>query len=231
MTNGTSIENQLRDWLTQLAPEHKQVLMGMLIEDDRLQRSARLEFVVAQLRRLCSERNLDWDAMAEAERESFLDNLIRENELYATQVGRTSLTLVAPCHHCGREMTPSDLYRIYFGERPPSMERSAAMLMVMDMDTEAHFPLVQEDEIMIGRLDPHRGIRPDVDLARYDPASRISRRHARITTRGHQFFIEDLGSANGTIINGRTRLKPQEPYPLVNGDVVKIGETTLKFVG
>ncbi len=231
MTNGTSIENQLKDWLDQLAPEHKQVLMGMLIEDDRLQRSARLEFATVQLRRLCSERNLEWDAMAEGERESFLDNLIRENELYATQVGRTSLTLVAPCHHCGREMTPSDLYRIYFGERPPSIERTSAMLMVMDMDTEAHFPLVPEDEIMIGRLDPHRGIRPDVDLARYDPASRISRRHARITTRGHQFFIEDLGSANGTVINGRTRLKPQEPYPLANGDVVKIGETTLKFVG
>mgnify|MGYP000865279938 CR=1 FL=1 len=68
MTNGTSIENQLRDWLSQLAPEHKQVLMGMLVEDDRLQRSARLEFAVTQLRRLCSERNLDWDAMAEAER-------------------------------------------------------------------------------------------------------------------------------------------------------------------
>jgi len=40
-----------------------------------------------------------------------------------------------------------------------------------------------------------------------------------------------MGSANGTIINGRNRLKPQEPYPLVNGDVVKLGETTLKFVG
>lgn len=231
MTNGTSIENQLKDWLNQLAPEHKQVLMGMLVEDDRLQRASRLDFAIAQLRRLCAERNLDWDAMAEGERESFLDNLIRENELYATQVGRTSLAIVAPCHHCGREMSPSDLYRIYFGERPPSVERTAAMLMIMDMDTDAHFPLVAENEITIGRLDPHRGIRPDVDLSKFDPASRISRRHARVTTRGHQFFIEDLGSANGTVINGRTRLKPQEPYPLVNGDVVKIGETTLKFVG
>lgn len=231
MTNGTSIETQLKDWLTQLAPEHKQVLLGILIEDDRLQRSARLDFAVHQLRRLCAERNLDWDAMAEGERESFLDSLIRENELYSTQVGRNSLAIVAPCHHCGRDMTPSDLYRIYFGERPPSVERTAAMLMVMDMDTDAHFPLASENEITIGRLDPHRGIRPDVDLSKYDPASRISRRHARVTTRGHQFFIEDLGSANGTVINGRTRLKPQEPYPLVNGDVVKIGETTLKFVG
>jgi hypothetical protein len=135
------------------------------------------------------------------------------------------------CHHCGREMMPSDLYRIYFGERPPSTERAAAMLVVMDMDADASFPLLSETEIMIGRLDPHRGIRPDVDLSRYDPASRISRRHARITARGHQYFIEDMGSANGTIINGRNRLKPQEPYPLVNGDVVKLGETTLKFVG
>lgn len=231
MTNGTSIEHQLKDWLNQLAPEHKQVLLGILIEDDRLQRSARLDFATMQLRRLCAERNLDWDAMAESERESFLDSLIRENELYSTQVGRNSLAIVAPCHHCGRDMTPSDLYRIYFGERPPSVELTTAMLMVMDMDTEAHFPLASENEITIGRLDPHRGIRPDVDLSKFDPASRISRRHARVTTRGHQFFIEDLGSANGTVINGRTRLKPQEPYPLVNGDVVKIGETTLKFVG
>ena len=231
MTNGISIETQLKGWLDQLAPEHKRVLLGMLVEDDRLQRSARLDFAVIQLKRLCGERNLDWDAMAEGERESFLDSLIRENELYSTQVGTNSLAIVAPCHHCGRDMTPSDLYRIYFGERPPSVERTAAMLMVMDMDTDAHFPLASEHEITIGRLDPHRGIRPDVDLSKYDPASRISRRHARVTTRGHQFFIEDLGSANGTVINGRTRLKPQEPYPLVNGDVVKIGETTLKYVG
>ncbi len=231
MTNGTSVEEQLREWVSQLAPEHKQTLLGMLVEDDHLQRSARLDYAVAQLRKLCVDKNLDWDEMAEGEREAFLDNLIRENELYATQVGRTSMTIISPCHHCGREMTPSDLYRIYFGERPPSVEIASASLVVMDSDSDAKFPLITDNEIMIGRLDPHRGIRPDVDLSKYDPASRISRRHARITTRGHQFFIEDLGSANGTVINGRTRLKPQEPYPLVNGDVVKIGETTLKFVG
>lgn len=231
MTTATSIEDQLRDWLDQLAPEHKQTLLMMLTEDDRVQRAARLNSAVRQLRQLCSSRKLDWDDMTEAERESFLDSLIRENELYSTHVGGSSASVIAPCQQCGREMTPSDLYRIYFGERPPSTERSTAMLVVMDMDTDASFPLLSENEITIGRLDPHRGIRPDVDLSRYDPASRISRRHARITTRGHQHFIEDMGSANGTVINGRNRLKPQEPYPLVNGDIVKLGETTLKFVG
>jgi hypothetical protein len=224
-----TVEEQLREWVGQLAPEHKHMLLMMLVEDDHLQRSARLEFAVSQLRKLCKQRGLDWDKMAEGERESFLDNLIRETEMYATQAGTPSIAPILPCHHCGREVSPSDLYRIYFGERPPSVEIAIAKLVVMDMDVDAQFPLPAEIEITIGRVDPHRGIRPDVDLSKFDPASRISRRHARVTSRGSQFYIEDLGSANGTIINGRTRLKPQEPYPLVNGDVLKIGETTLKF--
>lgn len=230
MANAPSVEQQLREWVGQLAPEHKQALLALLVEDDHLRRAARLDFAVAQLRRLCAERQLDWDQMTEAQRESFLETLIRENGLYATQVGAPSSGPIAPCHHCGREMTPSDLYLIYFGERPPSPERSAARLVLLDMESETDFPLAAEKETMIGRLDPHRGIRPDVDLSKFDPAARISRRHARITLRGNQFFIEDMGSANGTIINGRTRLKPQEPHPLANGDVVKLGETTLKFV-
>jgi len=230
MSNDPSVEEQLREWVSQLAPEYKHTLLLMLVEDDRVQRSVRLDLAVSQLRNLCRQRDLDWDAMAEGERESFLDNLIRENEMYATQAGTPSLVQIIPCPQCGRDMAPSDLYRIYFGERPPSVELSAAKLVVMDMDVDAQFPLAAENEITIGRVDPHRGIRPDVDLSKFDPASRISRRHARVTSRGSQFYIEDLGSANGTIINGRTRLKAQEPYPLVNGDVLKIGETTLKFV-
>lgn len=229
-TAQASVEQQLRDWVNQLAPEHKQMLLGMLAEDDRLLRSARLEFAVAQLRKLCADRAGNWDTMAEADRESFLDSLIRENELFATQAGATTLTPLAPCHQCGREMTASDLYRIYFGERPPSIEVAIAKMVVMDTDTLAQFPIAPDNEVTIGRVDPHRGIRPEIDLTKFDPASRISRRHARITSRGSQFFIEDLGSSNGTIINGQKRLKPQEPYPLTAGDVVKIGETTMKFV-
>lgn len=230
MTNSPSADDQLRDWVSQLAPEHKRSLLQMLAEDDRLQRSARLDFAVAQLRRICRERGIDWDRMAEAEREQFLDNLVHENELYSTQVGNSPVPSITPCIHCGHEMTPSDLYRIYFGERPPSVERTIAKLVVMDVEVDAQYPLAADGEITIGRLDPHRGIRPDVDLTKFDPASRISRRHARVTVKGRQFFVEDLGSANGTIVNGMTRLKPQEQYPLSNGDVVKIGETTLKFI-
>jgi hypothetical protein len=229
MSNSTSVEEQLREWVGQLGPEHRQLLLMMLTEDDQLQGSTRLDFAVSQLRKLCKQRGFDWDRMAESDRESFLDNLIRETELYATQAGPPSIVPVLPCSCCGRDVTPSDLYRIYFGERPPSVEVAIGKLILMDMDISAQFPLPADNEITIGRVDPHRGIRPDIDLSKFDPASRISRRHARITSRGGQFYIEDLGSANGTFVNGRTRLKPQEPYPLVNGDVLKIGETTLKF--
>src|SRR6266511_3847003 len=181
MSNSSSVEQQLREWVGQLGPEHRQLLLMMLTEDDQLQGSARLDFAVSQLRKLCKQRGFDWDRMAESDRESFLDNLIRETELYATQAGAPSIVPVLPCSCCGRDVTPSDLYRIYFGERPPSVEVAIAKLILLDMDISA------------------------------------------------QFYIEDLGSANGSFVNGRTRLKPQEPYPLVNGDVLKIGETTLKF--
>jgi len=229
MSTSLSVEEQLREWVGQLGPEHRQLLLMMLTEDDQMQGSTRLDFAVSQLRKLCKQRGFDWDRMAESDRESFLDNLIRETELYATQAGSPSIVPVLPCSCCGRDVTPSDLYRIYFGERPPSVEVAIGKLILMDMDISAQFPLPADNEITIGRVDPHRGIRPDIDLSKFDPASRISRRHARITSRGGQFYVEDLGSANGTFVNGRTRLKPQEPYPLVNGDVIKFGETTLKF--
>ena len=229
MSDSPSVEEQLREWVDQLAPEHRHQLLMILTEDDQLQGSSRLDFAVSHLRKLCKQRGFDWDRMAETERESFLDNLIRETELYATQAGAPSIVPVLPCSCCGRDVTPSDLYRIYFGERPPSVEVAIGRLILMDMDVNAQFPLPADNEITIGRVDPHRGIRPDIDLSKFDPASRISRRHARITSRSGQFYVEDLGSANGTFVNGRTRLKPQEPYPLVNGDVIKFGETTLKF--
>lgn len=223
-------EEQLRDWVAQLIVEQKAMLMKVLLEDRDLMRSLRRGLAVNQLRRLSHDRGMNWDEVSEAQREEFLDNMIRQAEVFATQIGSQNVARVPTCDLCGHDLTPAELYRIYFGERPPSIEKAAAKLLILDLEGELQYPLLPEAEITIGRLDPHRGIRPEIDLSRFDPAARISRRHARITARGTQFFIEDLGSANGTFINGRTRLKPQERYPLANGDVLKIGETSLKFV-
>jgi serine/threonine-protein kinase len=93
---------------------------------------------------------------------------------------------------------------------------------------------IDKDSILIGRTDPHTGIFPEVDLTMHDPQTKVSRRHARIYRQGEQFFIEDLESVNGTIVNsisgGSIRLNPKSPRVLTGGDELKLGETILKFM-
>ena len=84
-------------------------------------------------------------------------------------------------------------------------------------------------ETNIGRWDADSGIFPDVDLDEDDPEAKVSRRHARIVNHNGQYFIEDLGSTNGTFINRGRRLLPGDRQPLNDGDEIIIGKTFLKF--
>ena len=90
------------------------------------------------------------------------------------------------------------------------------------------FPMCEE-ESHIGRWDADGGIFPDVDLDSDDPEAKVSRRHARITRRAGQYYIEDLGSTNGTFVNRGRRLLPGDRQPLRDGDEVIVGKTFLKF--
>ena len=90
------------------------------------------------------------------------------------------------------------------------------------------FPL-SDDESQIGRWDADGGIFPDVDLDADDPEAKVSRRHARIMRRDEQYFIEDLGSTNGTFINRGRRLLPGDRQPLRDGDEIIVGKTFLRF--
>ena len=73
------------------------------------------------------------------------------------------------------------------------------------------FPL-EKEEILLGR-----------DLANDIPISdpEISRRHARFVMQGESFLVEDLGSTNGTFLNGQRVSSPQQ---LRAGDVITLGE-------
>jgi len=134
------------------------------------------------------------------------------------------------CVNCGRELARDDVFCAYCGTRQPSKRTTARLVVMGTSEMSAQFSLNVDSENLIGRMDPNRGIRPEVDLSRYDPAARVSRKHAKIMSQGNQFFIEDLGSANGTFINGAIRLAQGKPHILVSGDELKLGETTLKFV-
>jgi hypothetical protein len=84
-------------------------------------------------------------------------------------------------------------------------------------------------ETNIGRWDADSGIFPDIDLDEDDPEAKISRRHARIVNHDSQYFIEDLGSTNGTFVNRGRRLLPGKRQILQNGDEIIVGKTFLKF--
>ena len=56
-------------------------------------------------------------------------------------------------------------------------------------------------------------------------AGYVSGRHARFTLMGQNLFIEDLGSTNGTAVNGQIIT---EPTALRNNDVVNVGDVAIK---
>jgi pSer/pThr/pTyr-binding forkhead associated (FHA) protein len=76
-----------------------------------------------------------------------------------------------------------------------------------------------EDTITLGRDD-----KCDVVLAQ----SAVSRSHARISRDGTLFFVEDLGSSFGTLLNG-SKLKKNEKQLLRNGDTIAIAQFDVVF--
>lgn len=77
---------------------------------------------------------------------------------------------------------------------------------------------VSSDSVGIGRSKQNNEIVLD-DVT-------ISRQHAKIKLQEEDFYLFDLGSANGTFVNGE---RIREPRKLEDGDVVKFGEVELVF--
>ena len=77
------------------------------------------------------------------------------------------------------------------------------------------FPIMQ-DKIVIGRA-------LDADLRIPETLRFVSGHQAEIQKRETGFFIRDLHSTNGTLLNNQP-LKPDHDYPLVNGSIVRIGD-------
>ncbi|HET9650564.1 MAG TPA: FHA domain-containing protein [Usitatibacter sp.] len=91
----------------------------------------------------------------------------------------------------------------------------AKLILSVDGQVLKEYTLSKE-RTLIGRK-PHNDIQID-NLA-------VSGEHAAIITILNDSFIEDLGSANGTMVNG----KPIKKHFLQNNDVVEIGKHKLKY--
>jgi eukaryotic-like serine/threonine-protein kinase len=153
------------------------------------------------------------------------------------------------CGFCGQKIVSSDMFCPFCGAKQPMAQQgsgsisqsnfsspsiSARLLLLGTNELDTPSYNLDKDSNLIGRRDPMSNIFPEVDLSKYDPQTKISRRHARLWREGDMFMVEDLGSSNGTSLNTSfnelIRLLPHQPRVIAHGDKIKIGDTTLHFL-
>lgn len=86
------------------------------------------------------------------------------------------------------------------------------------------------EETSLGRRDPAGGTIPDVDLTSYAAYRMgVSRRHAILMLKDSRLHLIDLGSSNGTMLNG-VKLAPHQPRTLHDGDTIMLGKMNLRVI-
>jgi hypothetical protein len=103
---------------------------------------------------------------------------------------------------------------------PPTAAPRVARLVVVEspiLDIGAEFEL--------GRVDVTIGRGPQNDVA-LEGDEFASARHVRVEPRGDGVWVQDLGSTNGTFVND---IRIEQPHRLEPGDVLRVGETDLRF--
>ena len=150
------------------------------------------------------------------------------------------------CGFCGQRIVATDMFCAFCGAKQPIAQQGVhseiytqtpwTAKLVIEGTSELTAPAfaLQKDENLLGRRDPMSNIFPEVDLSKYDPQTKISRRHARIWREGNNYLVEDLGSSNGTMLSRSStesfRLTPKQPQLLSAGDRIRLGDATLHFI-
>ena len=115
---------------------------------------------------------------------------------------------------------PAPLVHAPSHTQPPTSRRPtvpARIVMLTPPASGAEFVLPTDAAARLGRSD-------EVDCPINHRS--VSREHAEIRPMGDQFVIEDLGSANGVTINGRSAKKAE----LRSGDIIELGQVVFRFV-
>jgi pSer/pThr/pTyr-binding forkhead associated (FHA) protein len=110
----------------------------------------------------------------------------------------------------------------------PESAKIYAFLDIQQNEQVVQRIALKESAVIIGRIDPKRGIAPDIDLTPFDASNTVSRQHARIHLAQDSFSLEDLNSRNKTRL-GESILTPLKQEALQNGDVVSFGSVKATF--
>ncbi|HMQ34293.1 MAG TPA: FHA domain-containing protein [Chloroflexaceae bacterium] len=136
------------------------------------------------------------------------------------------------CDSCGAALLDGAPRRVA-PPLPPAHPRSpkvrvADSARLVLVEAGVALPLPPAPLVVLGRTS--EGFPPpDVDLGPFQAAAAgVSRAHVALDLAGPRPRIEDLGSTNGTYVNGR-RISPRSPVPLALGDQISLGRLALRL--
>jgi hypothetical protein len=113
---------------------------------------------------------------------------------------------------------------------PPPPAHLQSWISLNLIETGQILPLADRTEFTLGRSAEGQPIVPDVDLSPHNAyANGVSRLHAALKLIKEQIVIMDLGSSNGTYLNG-SRLPPYVETPVNHGDVVYLGKLKIQVL-
>ncbi len=210
--------------------------------------SDQIETILMKAVEYSAEERFESAAAMKAALEAHLAALKGASVSYGVSESPTPASLASQyvfCGFCGQRIIASDLFCAFCGARQPiggpgiqsanyqTGTPTARLFVEGTSELTAPTFSITKEESLLGRRDPMSNIFPEVDLSKYDPQTKISRRHARIWKDAGNFLVEDLGSSNGTVLlvsaKQPMRLVPHRPHALNSGDKIKLGDTVLQF--
>lgn len=119
-----------------------------------------------------------------------------------------------------------------FAHTIPKKLLEESNFILYSSEREEVIEIPDQNEFTIGRFVEGQVITPDVDLNNYEAYDMgISRLHAtiRINPEKEKVFVIDLGSANGSSVNGY-EIPANSEVPLNHGDVLSLGKFNMKVI-
>lgn len=226
--SGMTVKNALsvlRDDIEALSEEEKQTLARRLrslegsaeapAKSEDLEQTAIRKPVIKRIK--ATPPNPDWITCPNCGKNN------KKNELLCYACGHLLVSGVS-------EYETNTLHDAMGADREYFAEDSVLVLRVRDSGRVYELqPGLAKNEQVIGRSAPGSAMVPDVDLAEETGAQKgVSRLHLtiRYDLQYHTLSVFDLGSANGSYINGQ-RLHPHEVRVLRDGDEMRLGTLAL----
>lgn len=146
------------------------------------------------------------------------------------------------CSECGTQLVQPDFAQtqkfstdseelrreVFYVDDAPA--QGATWITLHLLETGEIFPISERNEFTLGRLSENQPIEPDIDLTPFKAFDNgVSRLHAVIRKNQGNVVLVDLGSSNGTYVNG-LRIMPNIEQPLRHGDIVALGKLKMQIV-